>query len=168
MSATEALRYKRLAATHKRKCDEWAASNAAWALNNLRLYQQAMAEALRQRHVTLSAYISHRLTRLPTAITLPRKWCRYEYRSQPQGIKCAHFSIAPARYATNKYVIHTKGNHGLKSRACRLADAITRSAYVGRSKGYSASAAQAEKFYRMYIAGWDAGIFGTLEAPKAA
>lgn len=131
----------------------------AGSMNKVRAYWNGIAGPLKM------VFIPTNLN-TPT-IVLPRKLDCFDYRRAPICIRGDSFTITPARYAKNKYVIQTKGVDGYKSRACRLAGAITNDAYVGRSKGYTASAAQAEKFYRLYVAGWDASYMTReLEAPQ--
>lgn len=99
----------------------------------------------------------------PLSIKLPRKfdkWSAIKFEGE-------NFSIKPARYAKNKYAVQTKGENGLKSRQCRLASAIGGNCYSNRCKSYIMSAAKAERFYALAVAGWDACVMtDRLEPPR--
>lgn len=71
----------------------------------------------------------------------------------------APYRITEARYAQGKRIIHTKGDGGYKSRACRLAGDGLGLHWTGRCKGYVASPAQAERFERLYRHGFDASAY---------
>lgn len=74
------------------------------------------------------------------------------------------FSIVPARYARGKLVIRTPSRDGYKTRASRLAGDGLNLAYSHRSGGYTASPSQAERFRRLYFAGFDASwVTGKLD-----
>lgn len=77
------------------------------------------------------------------------------------------FTIRPARYAKNKVIIHTPSADGWKTRAGRLADALSRGNWTNREKGYVMSPSAAEKFQRAMAGGWDASsITGELRPPE--
>lgn len=108
----------------------------------------------------------------PKTIKLPRKgphdWSDrlvFDPITEDHG-RDGGFTISPARYAKLKVIVNTRGNDGFKSRACRLAGAISRNKYTKRCSGYVMSPAQAEKFYKLFHEGRDASIFGKLGAPK--
>ncbi|CAM5769859.1 hypothetical protein [Bosea minatitlanensis] len=83
----------------------------------------------------------------------------------PALTPAAAYSIVPARYAKGKMVIvPTRDGSGFKGRAARLAGTFGR--WVNRSGGYTVSEAGARRFERLYTEGWDASIFGDLEAPR--
>lgn len=69
------------------------------------------------------------------------------------------YSITPARYAKGKLIIRTTSNGGYKSRACRLAGDGLNLPYSHRSGGYTASQGQADRFERLFQAGFDACFF---------
>lgn len=78
------------------------------------------------------------------------------------------FTIRPARYAKGKVIVQTPSTTGFKSRAARLAGHISRDQYTGREHGYVMSPAQAERFYKLFNEGTDAGaISNELIPPKA-
>ncbi len=82
-------------------------------------------------------------------------------------IEHADYRIWPARYAKGMCVVTCPSPDGYKTRAARLADAISHASYVGRSGGYHLTSKQAERFMALYEAGWDGTIFGELVEPKA-
>lgn len=74
------------------------------------------------------------------------------------------FTMFPARYAKGKVIIRAPGRDGYKTRAARLAGDGLGLQYVGRSNGYTASPSQAERFKRLFNAGFDASwATGTVE-----
>lgn len=74
------------------------------------------------------------------------------------------YSIHPARYAKGKVIIRTPGRNGFKTRAARIAGDGLGLSYAGRSGGYTASPSQAERFQRLYSAGFDASwVTGSLD-----
>lgn len=73
------------------------------------------------------------------------------------------YTIFPASYAKGKVIIRAPSSNGFKTRAACLAGDGLGLNYVGRSKGYTASPAQAERFERLYVAGFDASyVTGAL------
>lgn len=68
--------------------------------------------------------------------------------------------VGPARYAKNMMAVQTPSNDGLKTRAARLAAAISNSRYSGRENAYIMSKSAADKFQKLHAQGWDAGYMG--------
>jgi|SRR5476651_337079 len=100
-----------------------------------------------------------------TVIQIPRGDIRLSFDSI---IVDNAFKIDPARYAKGKVIVQTPSDTGWKTRAARLADAIARGNYTNREHGYVMSPSQAEKFQKLFFAGWDASsLTRTLQAPKA-
>lgn len=105
-------------------------------------------------------------------ISLPRGKGRLTFDIVHHGRDVAHnpegnWSILPATYASGKVVVQCPGYQGLKTRAARLAGAKgIGGRYSNRSRGYVMSPAAAERFARLFFAGWDAGIFGDLQPPE--
>ena len=63
MTATNALRAKRIAIWAERKANEAAASTDPWWLGNLRVYQNMMVQHLKTRNGIIRAYIESRKQR---------------------------------------------------------------------------------------------------------
>lgn len=79
------------------------------------------------------------------------------------------YTIRPARYAKRMIAITCPSKDGFKTRAARLACALSRDRYSGREHAYLMSQRAAERFQALYAAGWDASAFtGELRAPDAA
>ncbi len=103
---------------------------------------------------------------LPPTINIPRKnrdgWGGLQFTpfSGPE------FTMSPARYAKGMVAVTCPGKDGYKTRAGYLCSSICRERYSGREQAYILSPAQAERFYRLYLEGWDANIFGNLIAPN--
>lgn len=77
------------------------------------------------------------------------------------------YTIAPARYAKRMVAIRCPSSDGFKTRAARLASALSRDRYSGRESAYILSARAAERFQALYAAGWDASVMtGELRAPS--
>lgn len=74
------------------------------------------------------------------------------------------YSIHPARYAKGKLIIRTPSRDGYKTRAERIAGDGLGLSYAHRSGGYTASPSQAERFERLYLAGFDASwVTGAMD-----
>lgn len=79
------------------------------------------------------------------------------------------FTVQNARYAKGKIAVHCHPNGtGLKTRAARLAAAISRHRYTNRERSYIMSPTAAVKFVRLFRDGYDANpMTDELEAPAA-
>ena len=72
------------------------------------------------------------------------------------------YTITNARYARNCIAVRCPSNDGFKTRAARLAGALSRDRFSNREKAYIMAATKQEKFERLYAEGWDASCC-TLE-----
>ena len=61
--ARKVLFYKRRAAVFWRWADDWARSNAPWAIKNLHLYQSYAVNEEKKRNALLRAYLNERESR---------------------------------------------------------------------------------------------------------
>lgn len=76
------------------------------------------------------------------------------------------YTITPARYAKGQMVVRTIADgSGYKTRAAYLLEALN-ARYVGRSNGYVLSPAKADKFARLYDAGFDARMRMFHDSPS--
>jgi len=77
------------------------------------------------------------------------------------------YTITPARYSKDNFIVRTQADGSWKSRACRLIGDGLNCRWTGREKGYVASASKVRKFERLYAEGWDACFFSRkLEPPR--
>lgn len=75
----------------------------------------------------------------------------------------AAYSIAPARYSKDNFIVQAPSSTGYKTRAARLIGDGLNCRYTNREQGYVASANKVKKFEKLYAEGWDAStITGEL------
>ena len=68
------------------------------------------------------------------------------------------YTVAPARYAKRMMAVACPSSNGFKTRAARLAGALSRDRYSNRENAYIMSQRAAERFQVLYAAGWDACV----------
>jgi len=68
------------------------------------------------------------------------------------------FTISKARYAKGQMIVRVKSLDGFKTRAGRIADAVSRGRYSNREHGYIMSPAAAKRFRQHFDSGGDAAI----------
>jgi hypothetical protein len=82
------------------------------------------------------------------------------------SVESQAYSITDARYAKGKKVVRTPSNTGYKTRAAYLVEALG-GRWVNRGGGYVVSPAAADKFERLYRAGFDARIRLFRDSPAS-